>query len=280
MNPNYLDYFFFCIAANNGITKIDEFYLKTANTLEIPLIILITKIDKVSKEDLENFIESLRKQISILKIDKKMLVCRSVDDMVLFSRNLDTSILPTFLISSVKDVGLNEFVNFLNILPSRTVNNYNELQKEESQFDILEVSKKGDKIFLGGILIKGILISNRKYYLGPNSKGDFNQIEVTSMHCKRIDVKAVYKGQYCSLCISGDIKYDDIRKGMVLVSNFTKENATKCFEAELWGIDADEKKVSLSYKPVLHINNIRQVAKFKSFEEVKSGQNEEKKEKE
>jgi len=37
------------------------------------------------------------------------------------------------------------------------------------------------------------------------------------------------------------------------------------------------KKVSLSYKPVLHINNIRQVAKFKSFEEVKSGQNEEKK---
>jgi len=127
-------------------------------------------------------------------------------------------------------------------------------------------------------LIKGILISNRKYYLGPNSKGDFNQIEVTSMHCKRIDVKAVYKGQYCSLCISGDIKYDDLRKGMVLVSNFTKQNATKCFEAELWGIDANEKKVSIFYKPVLHINNIRQVAKFNSFE-LQSVKNDEKKRK-
>ena len=96
------------------------------------------------------------------------------------------------------------------------------------------------------------------------------------MHCKRIETKYIYKGQYCSLCISGgkriifkidDIKPENIRKGMVLVSKVCPGSATKIFEAEIWTIDDTTKKVSLTYKPVLNINNIRQVASFKQIEE-------------
>ena len=95
------------------------------------------------------------------------------------------------------------------------------------------------------------------------------------MHCKRIDTKYIYKGQYCSLCISGskfklyldDIKSENIRKGMVLISKVDPGSATKIFEAEIWTIDDSIKMVCLTYKPVLNINNIRQVASFKQIEE-------------
>ena len=108
------------------------------------------------------------------------------------------------------------------------------------------------------------------------------------MHCKRIETKYIYKGQYCSLCISGgkikfyyleDIKPDNIRKGMVLVSKITHGSSTRTFEAEIWTIDDSTKKVSLTYQPVLNINNIRQVAKFKSIEDVNSGEKNKKNEK-
>jgi GTPase len=54
---------------------------------------------------------------------------------------------------------------------------------------------------------------------------------------------------------------------MVLISKVTPGCVTKTFEAEIWTIDDTSKKVFLSYKPVLNINNIRQVARFKQMEE-------------
>lgn len=54
---------------------------------------------------------------------------------------------------------------------------------------------------------------------------------------------------------------------MVLISKVTAGCATKIFEAEIWTIDETSKKVFMSYKPVLNINNIRQVARFKQAEE-------------
>ena len=55
---------------------------------------------------------------------------------------------------------------------------------------------------------------------------------------------------------------------MVLVSKITHGISTRTFEAEIWTIDDSTKKVSLTYQPVLNINNIRQVAKFKLIDEV------------
>jgi GTPase len=52
---------------------------------------------------------------------------------------------------------------------------------------------------------------------------------------------------------------------MVLVSKVLP--VTKIFEAEIWTIDDSTKKVSLKYKPVLNIKNIRQVACFKQIDE-------------
>ena len=49
---------------------------------------------------------------------------------------------------------------------------------------------------------------------------------------------------------------------MVLISNDKVPVATRKFEAEIWTIDDTEKKVSSVYKPILHINNIRQAACF------------------
>ena len=55
---------------------------------------------------------------------------------------------------------------------------------------------------------------------------------------------------------------------MVLISKVNPNCSTKVFEAEIWTIDDTAKKVSVTYKPLININNIRQVAKFKQIEET------------
>lgn len=55
---------------------------------------------------------------------------------------------------------------------------------------------------------------------------------------------------------------------MVLISKVSPGCSSKAFEAEIWTIDESTKKVSLTYKPLLNINNIRQVAKFRQIDET------------
>ena len=90
------------------------------------------------------------------------------------------------------------------------------------------------------------------------------------MHCKKIPVKFVYKGQYCSIYIKseGGLKKEDVRKGMVLLDIKTRPFAVKVFEAELWTIDGTSKSVKYKYQPVLNIKHIRQGCKIRNKKDM------------
>ena len=66
--------------------------------MNVPILIIITKIDMLHPEDLQSFVYNLKELIKSLKIDKNLVVVRNTDDLVLFSRNLDVSVIPTFLV--------------------------------------------------------------------------------------------------------------------------------------------------------------------------------------
>ncbi len=106
LNPNYLDYIFIVISANKGLTKNDEYFLNIcrfffniANKKNVPIIFLITKIDLVDPEDISNLLQNLSKLLKALHIQKNILTIRDIKDIVLYSRNLDENIIPTFLVS-------------------------------------------------------------------------------------------------------------------------------------------------------------------------------------
>ena len=66
-------------------------------------------------------------------------------------------------------------------------------------------------------------------------------MNILSIHCKRIEVKKVFKGQYCTIEV--DLNDNNIRKGMVIVNKELTDFNCKRFEAELWNIDSKDVKI-------------------------------------
>jgi elongation factor 1-alpha len=89
---------FLFIGADMGITNNTKTFLKIALSLNLPIITVITKIDMINEEDVYDIIE---KFAYIYKSERKgfnPLIAKSIDDIVIFSRNLNEQILPIFLV--------------------------------------------------------------------------------------------------------------------------------------------------------------------------------------
>lgn len=78
-------------------------------------------------------------------------------------------------------------------------------------------------------------------FIGPDNKGNFREIFIKSIQCKRVPVKLVRQGQIAAIAVNLiepqelPIEKLKVRKGMVITS-FLPE-ATWSFEAEVWPLD-------------------------------------------
>jgi hypothetical protein len=122
---------------------------------------------------------------------------------------------------------------------------------------------------VSGIVNKGIIKSNTSYHLGPYNDGSFKTVDIINIHCKKIPVKTVNKGQYCSIWIKSKekekIKREDLRKGMVLLDMQINPISTRFFEADIWTIDGTRKLLKSKYQPILFIKHIRQGCRIVEF---------------
>ena len=88
----------------------------------------------MNNEELDSMIQTFKTVVSSLKIKKIPLVMNTDDDIVLFSRNIQENIIPTFLVSNLDWKGLSLFKNFLSMLPTNhSLINHNEIEKETFQ---------------------------------------------------------------------------------------------------------------------------------------------------
>lgn len=92
-----------------------------------------------------------------------------------------------------------------------------------------------------GILSQGAIEKNSSLYIGPYNDNTFKNVKIISIHCKKIEVKKVFKGQYCTIEV--DLNENNIRKGMVIVNKELTIFNCKRFEVELWNIDSKDVKI-------------------------------------
>ena len=96
MTPDYLDYILVVIDANNGITTNTKVFYKIAQSMNLPIITIITKIDLIDADDLKLLISNLKEIHKLYK--KTKIVVESKEDIVLCSRILEEPIFPIFLV--------------------------------------------------------------------------------------------------------------------------------------------------------------------------------------
>jgi elongation factor 1-alpha len=119
ISPKYLDYLALVISASSGITNDTAIFLKMALVMDLPVLIIITKIDLLEEDDQSLFLNNLYYIIKAQKSKKNPLVAKNQEDIVLFSRSMIENIIPIFLVSNKTGKGLDLLINFLNVLPTK-----------------------------------------------------------------------------------------------------------------------------------------------------------------
>ena len=256
----YPDYCLIMIGANMGINHMTREHIGLCINLKIPFIILITKIDIVPENILE---ENIRKINNICKnrIRKVPYIIKNMDDVLNVVKNIKSdSIVPVLQISNVTSFNLDLLKQLLNLLPIR--NDYN--QNADKHVEMLidnKYSVAGHSSIVSGMLKSGTVHVNDNLLLGPFYDGTYRQVKVRSIHLNYKDIKEEKAGYF--ICISlKNVQRREIKKGMILVSDRSDlKVAVKQFIAQVHILHSPT-TIKEGYQPFVHIDQVRQCAKM------------------
>ena len=254
------DYCLIMVGANMGINHMTKEHIGLCLTLNIPFIIIVSKIDIVPLNVLE---DNMKKIYNICKKGAKKIPynIKTNNDVVSAVKKIKSdSIVPIIQISNVTGYNLDLLKFMLNILPVR--NDYSDFINQPIEFLIDNTySVTGHVTIVSGLLRSGTLKINDNLALGPFSDGSYKQCKVRTIHCKLNDIKEAIAGKY--ICISlKNIHRREIKKGMVLVSDIYN---CKIAQKEFWAnihILHSPTTIKIGYQPFLHINQVRQCVKI------------------
>ncbi|KAI8984688.1 P-loop containing nucleoside triphosphate hydrolase protein, partial [Mycotypha africana] len=281
------DYACLVIAANSAANKstptIDDMtreHLSIAVMLDVPVFVVMTKSDVATHDQLKSTLHLLLNLLkSSLWLKKKVpVVVQNENDVVTYASCLGRqgggSELPIFLVSNVTGSNMNLLQMFFNYLPKPKRMNYDEQLEEPAEFQIEEVYRIPDVgVVVGGVLGQGrinVKEKDKKYYLGPNTKGEFTLVNIISVHRHRVPSHYVHCGQTATLALQNRSESEalsswKISRGMVLLAaeDDKKPDCYRMFEAELTVV-YHATGVSAGTCGMIHSGSIRQRAKVMS----------------
>ncbi len=96
--------------------------------------------------------------------------------------------MPIILVSNTTCSGISVLLNFLNQLPTHLDLPFEE-DKNETIFNVSDTHEVKGQLVISGLVQKGTLLKKQKLYLGPDSKGNFKEVSIKTIQCKRVPVK-------------------------------------------------------------------------------------------
>ena len=264
------DMCFITVGANMGITRMTKEHIFLCVMLNIPFVVIITKIDICAnrKNVLEDTIVDLKKLLKMPGVRKITYRIKTKDDILLCTkRNSENNIVPLFFISNVTGEGIDNIRFFLNIMHKRKDNINNHDKHVEYHIDtIFYVTGVGTVV--GGHLKTGSITVGDKLYLGPNTtNAPYEQFQVKSIHSKKTLVNTVQSSGYACICLR-KAQRKNIRKGHVLLSHVSQLKAIRVFEANITVLKTHSTSIKIGYEPVLHVSTVRQTAKIIDIKDI------------
>lgn len=220
-SPNYC---LLMVAANNGLVGMSKEHLGIALALNVPVMVVVTKIDICPPNILEETIAQITKIMKSPGARKIPTFIRNREECInTATQFVSERICPVFLVSNVTGERLDLVRTFLNILPHH--GRYNaEAPFEFHINDTFSVPFTGTVV--SGIVRAGTAREGDNILIGPDSLGQFTQTAIRSIERKRIKVPAVSAGQSASFALKR-VKRRDVRKGMVVLPKIEGQPAPK-----------------------------------------------------
>ncbi|MHA2274737.1 MAG: EF-Tu C-terminal domain-related protein, partial [Candidatus Kariarchaeaceae archaeon] len=114
---------------------------------------------------------------------------------------------------------------------------------------------------VAAMVYSGSVNTQENVHLGPFNDGSFREARVKSIHYKRVPTSSIGAGLNATFALH-NIRRDQVRKGMVLVSKSETQNkASFEFEAEIYVL-YHSTTIRPGYSPVIHCRSIRQSAQM------------------
>lgn len=210
-NPNYC---LLMVAANNGLIGMSREHLGIALALNVPVMVVITKIDICPPHVLQETLSQLNKILRSPGARKIPIFVKDMEETInTATQMVSQRICPIFQVSNVTGESLDLVRTFLNILPHR--GQYN----PEGPFEFLindtfSVPHVGTVV--SGVVKSGVIHAGDSVLVGPDSLGQFTTTTIKSIERKRIGVNACFAGQSGSFALKR-VRRKEVRKGMVVL---------------------------------------------------------------
>ncbi|XP_062840932.1 GTP-binding protein 1 isoform X1 [Trichomycterus rosablanca] len=256
MTGHLPDFCMLMVGSNAGIVGMTKEHLGLALALNVPVFVVVTKIDMCPANILQETLKLLQRLLKSPGCRKIPVLVQNKDDVIVTASNFSSErMCPIFQISNVTGENMDLLKMFLNLLSSRT--SFKDDEPAEFQIDDT-YSVPGVGTVVSGTTLRGLIRLNDTLLLGPDPLGAFIPITVKSIHRKRMPVKEVRGGQTASFALK-KIKRSSIRKGMVMVSPRLNPQASWEFEAEILVLHHPT-TISPRYQAMVHCGSIRQTA--------------------
>ncbi|POR33408.1 GTP-binding protein 1 [Tolypocladium paradoxum] len=253
-SPNYC---LLMVAANNGLVGMSKEHLGIALALNVPVMVVVTKIDICPPNILEETITQITKIMRSPGARKVPTFVKNREECInTATQFVSHRICPVFQVSNVTGENLDLVRTFLNILPHH--GRYNsEAPFEFHVNDTFSVPFTGTVV--SGIIRSGIAHEGDNVLIGPDSLGQFTQTAIRSIERKRIRVPAASAGQSASFALK-KVKRKDVRKGMVVLPKLEGQPAPRVhreFIAEVL-ILSHATTIKNKYQAMLHVGPVSQ----------------------
>ncbi|KAJ1912707.1 hypothetical protein H4219_005501 [Mycoemilia scoparia] len=240
------------VGANAGIIGMTKEHLGLALALNVPVMIIVSKIDMCPENILAHTLKQLDRILRSSGCRKHPIFVHNSEDVITTSRYFHSGrICPIFQVSNISGEGIDYLTMFLNLLPisnggggSNFKNNNNndnsgggKAEKNgsnnyysksgtttantiASSSFMFEINETFSVPFVGtvvsGIVRSGIIHSGDNVWIGPDSLGQFWDTTIKTIQRKRVNTSVAYSGQSVSFSLKR-VKRAQVRKGMVLL---------------------------------------------------------------
>lgn len=268
-SPNYC---LLMVAANNGLIGMSKYgtslprmdtedllarreHLGIALALNVPVMVIITKIDICPPQILQQTITQLTRILKSPGARKIPIFIKNQEDTIeTATQFVSQRICPVFQVSNVTGESLDLVRTFLNILPHH--GNYNaEAPFEFHVNDTFSVPFVGTVV--SGVVKSGVIHAGDTVLIGPDSLGQFTTTHIRSIERKRIPVPVCSAGQSASFALKR-VRRKEVRKGMVVLPKLdAPPKVYREFIAEVL-ILSHATTIKTKYQAMLHVGPISQ----------------------
>lgn len=257
LSSNHPDYALILVEGK-GVKGMTREHIMLALSFDIPFVILVTKIDLYTEDNISCTIEHIGKLLK--KAKKESWIVREEIDLHIPLQKKNNHFVPVFSLSNVTGKGIDLFKSYLYRLPKRI--DYSPSTQQPFEMAVIEgFSVQGIGTVAHGFLVTGTANIGDIVWVGPDSVGQYHKTKIRSIHFKRLSVDFVLPGHHCTVSLPG-IERGLLKQGVYIIHDNVKEKrvVTK-FTADIKVLTSHPITIKKGYCPILNMDNIRMAAK-------------------